>query len=68
MEKRITRLYYELNEPQEVLMCNLDVVKVHHNETTILVCRYWEMKVFKFANNQRTKRVFINWMINTPLL
>lgn len=43
MENRITRLYYELNEPQEVLMCNLDVVKVHHNETTIIVCRYWEI-------------------------
>lgn len=26
MENRITRLYYELNEPQEVLMCNLDML------------------------------------------
>lgn len=26
IENRITRLYEELNEPQEVLMCNLDML------------------------------------------
>lgn len=38
MENRITQLYQELNEPQEVLMCNLDMLLRYIKKNISVFC------------------------------